>query len=107
MEGRIMAKLSDEQQRQLDELTALQNQPDESDSEFEIEIWNDKGSGARIPYTKGSGWLEREFGITLDKPADPNGGDPNAPDPNAPDPESTARPRTSGKYFGGNRAPGK
>jgi hypothetical protein len=96
-----MPKLTDEQQRQLDELTALANAPDD-DGEFEIEIWNDKGSGARIPYGKGKGWLSREFGIELDAPATPdNGGDPNAPDPNAPDPESSARPRTSGKYFGG------
>lgn len=96
-----MPKLTPEQQAQLDELTALANAPDESDSDFEIEVWNANGNGARIPYSKGSSWLEKEFGITLDKPADPNGGDPNAQDPNAQDPESTAKPRTSGKYFGG------
>ena len=99
-----MAKLSAEQQAQLDQLMALQNEPDESDSDFEIEVWNGQGNGARIPYSKGAGWLEKEFGITLDKPADPNA-DPNAQDPNAQDPESTAKPRTSGKYFGGQRAP--
>jgi hypothetical protein len=99
MEGRTVAKLSDEQQAQLDQLTALQNAPDETDSDFEIEVWNGAGNGARIPYSKGAGWLEKEFGITLDKPTDPNAADPNAPDPNAQDPEG-ARPRTSGKYFG-------
>jgi hypothetical protein len=100
-----MAKLSAEQQAQLDQLTALQNEPDESDSDFEIEVWNKDGNGARIPYSKGSGWLEKEFGITLEKPADPNAQDPNAQDPNANPEGNVPATRTSGKYFGRTQPP--
>ncbi len=95
-----MAKLTEEQQRQLQELTALKDAPDD-DSEFEVEIWNEKGQGARIPYGKGRSWLQQNFGIDLDPPPDPDGQGPGGNGQPPPDPEATARPRTSGKYFGG------
>jgi hypothetical protein len=91
-----MGKLTEEQQRQLDELTALQNAQDD-DSEFEIEIWNEKGQGARIPYGKGRSWLQSNFGIDMDPP-------PAEPDPNAAtDPEGGQRTGAAGRYFGGQR----
>jgi hypothetical protein len=88
-----MGKLTPEQQKQLDELAALRDAPDES-SDFEIEIWSGDGNGARVPYSKGRTWLQKNFGIDLDPPADPQT-DPNAP----PDPEA-GKQRPSGKYFG-------
>jgi hypothetical protein len=57
--------LTPDEQAQLDALTSKANEPDDS-SDFEIEIYNDKGSGARVPYHKGRSFLQREFGIDLD-----------------------------------------
>ncbi len=58
-----MGKLSKEQAAQLEELTKLRDAPDEED--FEVEI----GQGdnfARVPYSKGRSWLQKNFGIDLD-----------------------------------------
>jgi hypothetical protein len=91
-----MGKLTPEQEKQLADLAALRDAPDD-DSEFEIEIWNEKGQGARVPYGKGRSWLQENFGIDLDPPP----ADPGANGDGGPDPESGAPPqRTSGKYFG-------
>jgi hypothetical protein len=63
-----VAKLTAEQQKQLDDLTALAAAEDDSD--FEIEI----GSGdnfARVPYSKGRSWLQKTFGIDLDPEPEP------------------------------------
>ena len=63
-----MAKLTDAQQKQLDELTALASAPDEE--EFDVQIW-DGDKGAQVPYSKGRTWLQKTFGIDLgDPPAD-------------------------------------
>lgn len=75
-----MAKLTAEQQAQLDQLTALANADDDDD--FEIEIF-EGDKGARVPYRKGKGWLERTFGIDVGDPpaaaADPAGGGADDP----------------------------
>jgi hypothetical protein len=57
--------LSADEQATLDALTAKASEPDD-DSDFEIEIYNPAGNGARVPYSKGRSWLQREFGIDLD-----------------------------------------
>ena len=63
-----MGKLTDAQQKQLDELTALASAPDEED--FEVQIW-EGDKGAQVPYSKGRSWLQKTFGIDLgDPPAD-------------------------------------
>lgn len=57
-----MAKLSDDEQKLLDELNERANAPDEDD--YEIEIYDTaKGRGARIPVSKGKSWLYDNFGI--------------------------------------------
>jgi hypothetical protein len=80
--------------------------------DFEIELWTGDGNGARVPYSKGRKWLQDNFGIDLDPPADPESGNNNGPDGNgdkvppkgkAPAPRSN----TAGKYFGKRSAPGK
>lgn len=57
-----MARLTPEQraelQRQLDDDAAAEN-------DFEVEIWNEHGQGARVPYSKGRDWLSKAFGIDL------------------------------------------
>lgn len=68
-----MGKLSDDEQKLLDELTARAAAPDEDD-QFEIEIYDtNAGRGARIPFKQGKGWLFDQFGIG-DAPA-PAGGE--------------------------------
>lgn len=100
-----MAKLTPEQQKTLDELTALAESPDD-DNDFEIEIRNGDRA-ARIPYHKGRSYLQEHFGIDLDPPeADQD----QVSDPEA-DPApgkgknvkraKTERERTSTRYFGG------
>jgi hypothetical protein len=54
--------LSDEEKQQLAALQAKENEPDADD--YDIEIWDETGAGARIPYSKGRSWLNR-FGIDL------------------------------------------
>ena len=78
-----MAKLTKEQQQQLDELTALASAPEEE--EFDVQIW-DGDKGAQVPYSKGRSWLQKTFGIDLGEPpaaddeepggADEAGGEP-------------------------------
>lgn len=61
--------LSDDEKKTLDALMAKQNEPDDSD--FDIEIWDDTGAGARVPYSKGRKWLADKFGIDVPAVADP------------------------------------
>lgn len=93
-----MAKLTDDQQKQLDELIAMRDAPDDED--FEIEIRNGDKS-ARIPYHKGRRYLQQHFGIDLDEPpADDTGepGDDTADDTGKP--KSRNADRVSNRYFG-------
>lgn len=58
-----MAKLNADEKKLLDELTARAAAPDEDD-DFEIELYDtNAGKGARIPFSKGKGWLFDTFGI--------------------------------------------
>lgn len=54
--------LSPEEKETLDALTAKANTPDDDD--FDIEIWDESGAGAKVPYRKGRTWLNR-FGIDM------------------------------------------
>ncbi len=54
--------LSKDEQATLDALTAKAAETDEDD--FHIEIWDETGAGAKVPYSKGKTWLQR-FGIDL------------------------------------------
>ncbi len=67
-----MAKLSDDEQKLLDELTARASAPEE-DNDFEIEVYDTgQGKGARIPFSQGKKWLFDTFGIG-EAPAPPAG----------------------------------
>lgn len=66
--------LSAEEKAQLDALTKKANEPDEDDN-YEIEIYDENGRGARVPYRKGRGWLQKHFGIDLDPSPEGDSGD--------------------------------
>lgn len=87
--------LSDEEKATLEALTRKANEPDEDD--FDIEIWDETGAGAKVPYRKGRTWLNR-FGIDLPEVATPTEGKP-AKEPKAP----PASGDTATRYFGGSR----
>lgn len=70
--------LSDEEKAQLDALTAKQKEPDEQ-PDFEMEIY-DGPKGARVPYSKGRSWLQREFNIDLDPDPETEAGDDDGKD---------------------------
>lgn len=57
--------LSKDEQAQLDALTAKASEPDAED--FSIEIWDETGAGAKVPFSQGKGWLAR-FGIGVETP---------------------------------------
>jgi hypothetical protein len=65
--------LSDEEKATLEALTKKANEPDTSD-DFEIEIY-DGQRGARVPYSKGRGYLQTHFGIDLDPTPESDEGD--------------------------------
>lgn len=73
-----MGKLTPEQAQQLKDLQAQADAPDEDD--YDVEIW-DGDKGARVPYSKGRGWLSKTFGIDLGDP--PAADDPGKPDAKA------------------------
>lgn len=60
--------LSPEEQAQLDALTTKANAAD-NDDDFDVEIWDKDGNGARVPYRKGKTWLQK-FGIDLPEPTE-------------------------------------
>jgi len=94
--------LSKDEQAQLDALTRKASEPDE---DFSIEIWDETGAGAKVPYSKGRSWLNR-FGIDLpDEPAD----EPDEPAKPGSKPRAVKSvPDDSGhaaKYFGNKSKP--
>lgn len=75
-----MGKLTPDQAKQLADLQAQQDAPDEDD--FDIEIW-EGDKGARVPYSKGRSWLSKTFNLDIgDPPAadDPAAGKPAGKD---------------------------
>lgn len=59
--ARLTAEERAELQRKLDEDAATAD-------DFEVEIWNERGQGARVPFSKGKNWLAEAFGIDLEPP---------------------------------------
>jgi hypothetical protein len=58
--------LSKDEQATLDALTAKAAEAEDED--FSIEIWDESGAGAKVPYSKGRSWLAR-FGIDVETPS--------------------------------------
>lgn len=94
-----MPKMSPEQRAELErQLQEDDNAANEDD--FEVEFWNEKGAGGRMPYHKARKYFQDNFGIDLDPPpSDPNAGGNTGNDPDPNDPSQ----RPSGRYFGSNR----
>ena len=59
--------LSDEEKAQLEALTKKANEPEQDD--FSIEIWDETGAGAKVPFSQGKSWLAR-FGIGVEEPTE-------------------------------------
>jgi hypothetical protein len=58
-----MAKLTDDEQKLLEDLTK-KAQEEDPDEKFEIEIYDtNQGRGARVPYSHGKKWLYDNFGL--------------------------------------------
>jgi len=96
-----VARLNDDERKLLAELQARDAEPDE-DTDFEIEVYDTSaGKGARIPYSKGKGWLHEVFGIG-DAPAAAAGGEggPGGDAPAAGAGGDGKTPAGSGGYFG-------
>jgi len=90
--------LSKEEQEQLAALQAKEQEPDEDN--FDIEIWDETGAGAKVPYHKGRSWLQR-FGIDLpEQPAEDQDQDQGKPPKSKP--ASTGNVTHAQKYFGSN-----
>lgn len=93
--------LTPEEKAQLEALQAKESEPDEDD--FDVEIWDSTGAGAKVPYRKGKTWLQR-FGIDL--PESPEG----ETDPKEPKGKGGGKPATTdnvthaAKYFGKQQA---
>lgn len=84
-----MGKLTAEQKRQLEELQALADAPDDED-DYEVWVKNDKGHETRLPSRKASGWLKQNFGISLhddDEPGDQGDDDQGDDDQGEADPK--------------------
>jgi hypothetical protein len=60
-----MGKLTEEQQKALDDLMALKDAPDDDD--FEVEIYSPGGAGGRLPYSRAKKFFQENFGIDLDE----------------------------------------
>lgn len=86
--------LSDEEKATLEALTKKASEPEQED--FAIEIWDETGAGAKVPFSQGAEWLKR-FGIGVEKPADskPEG---NGKTPKADDGKTPVAPAQ--RYFG-------
>jgi hypothetical protein len=90
--------LTPEQQAQLDELTALAAAPASEDEDYEIEIY-DGNRGARLPYSKGKGFLA-SLGIDIGTAPGPEKAEGTKPKEGKPS-------GVTGKYFGSQRQAGK
>lgn len=85
-----MARLTPEQRAALEKQLA---DDDAAENDFEVEIWNERGQGARVPFSKGRQWLADAFGIDLAPAAD----DKDKGDAGKQDAKTNVRPA----HFGG------
>ena len=92
----------------LDQIAALQTEADSmgDEEDFEIEIWNDKGEGARLPHSRTEPWLKTKFPELFaaeDPPADSDTDD-NHPKGKGKAPQTKTPPGRAGntatRYFG-------
>jgi hypothetical protein len=97
----------------LAQIQALQAEADSmgDGEDYEIEIWNEKGAGTRLPARAGEGFLRTHF-PELFAPDDPdnngaddgksgsNDGGSKSPRKVAPGNSGATRPATATKYFG-------
>ena len=89
-----MAKLTDEQRKQLEDLQALADAPDDDADEYEVWIKNGDKE-ARVPSRRAGGYLKEHFGISLyDDPAPAGDDDPDGDDEPPKDPKPAG-----GGYF--------
>lgn len=96
--------LTPDEKAMLDKLTQKANEPDADD--FDIEIWDETGAGARVPYHKGKAWLQK-FGIDLPEEPAADAGDQGQGKPAKPASGGAAPVDTGGtaqRYFGPQRA---
>jgi hypothetical protein len=95
--------LSDEEKSQLAALQAKEQEPE--DNGFDVEIWDETGAGAKVPYNQAKTWLAR-FGIGLPEPsegeADPKGSKPKTGGSKGP--AATDNVTHAAKYFGNKQA---
>lgn len=96
-----------------DQIAALQAEADamgDDDEQFEVEIWNEKGEGARLPHSRSESWLKAKFPeLFPDPPAeDPEteegGTKPKAKQGQSKTPPGRTSAGTATKYFGKRQA---
>ena len=92
VKGNLAMALSKDEQAQLDALTAKASEPDD---DFSIEIWDETGAGAKVPFSQGKSWLAR-FGIGVEKPAE----DKPAPKPAADKTDDDKPSNVATRHFG-------
>lgn len=95
--------LTDEERAQLAELQAKESEPEDNSDDEEIEIWNADGTGLRQKRKHSRQWLiDHGFSPADPPPSDNTDGndDKSAKKPGGTARKSSARPRTSQKYFG-------
>jgi hypothetical protein len=81
-------------------LEALQRKASEPDEDFEIEIWDETGAGAKVPYSRGRSWLQR-FGIDLPtEVAEPEAEPEGKPAPKARKQPGPTTSNVTQRYFG-------
>lgn len=88
-----MPRLSKEERAELER--KLQ-EDDDFEDDFEVEIRNDTGASARVPYRKGKSWLQKNFGIDLD----PDPGDDDSDDADDKKPAAKKEPDTVRRFAG-------
>lgn len=97
--------LSKDEQEQLDALT--RKAAESEDDDFDIEIWDENGAGAKVPYRKGKTWLQR-FGIDVEPASEGTEDTETETGKNAPKTKkanASVKPiGVSQRYFGGNKA---
>lgn len=95
--------LTEEEKAQLAALQAKENEPEDNSDDEEIEIWNADGTGLRQKRRHSKAWLIDHGFAAKDPPPADNGSDNDdkgAKKSTGANRKSTARPRTSQKYFG-------
>lgn len=96
-----------------DQIAALQAEAEsmgDEDSDYEVEIWNEKGEGARVPHSQGRHWLSAKFPELFSDPENNSGnsdggsdsGDSNSKVKGTQNKAApgTSRSGTATKYFG-------